>query len=457
MSMASEISPLMRELSTYMAGAIKRRLPADVAERAKLHLLDTFAAMLSGSRLRPGKSAIAYVKSRGGPREAGIVGTRIVTSVLHAALANGMCGHADETDDVHPPTSAHPGAGVVPAVLAIAERERLPGETMLRAMVLGYEIYTRTLLTITSKQLLRTGHHPGAKCGIFGAGAACGALLKLNAQEMRYLLSYLAQQAAGLGTIFRDSRHVEKAYACAGMPAHNGVGAALMVASGFTGVEDVLSGEHNFLSTYAPEADRETLVRGLGREYEIMRVRVKLWPVGGPIQAPLHVLSDLMRQYGFRANDVKRLVVRLSKTDLWVVSNRDMLDISLQHLLAIMLLDGNVTFASAHDLARKKDPEVIKLRRRMQMIADESLAVAVRDWRCAMEVTLKDGRKLARQTMVANPRFGIPIARERVQEKALDLVAPILGKQRGNALISALLNIEGIKDARMLRRLYAHY
>lgn len=72
MNVASEISPLIRELSAYLAGALKRKLPKEVAERARLHTLDTFAAMMSGSRLAPGKSAIAYVKSRGGPREAGV-------------------------------------------------------------------------------------------------------------------------------------------------------------------------------------------------------------------------------------------------------------------------------------------------------------------------------------------------------------------------------------------------
>src|SRR6185436_16828736 len=93
----SPVSPLMRELTAYMAGALKRKLPAEVRERAKIHLVDTVAAIVAGTRLVPGKRAIAYVRALGGKREAGIIGTRLVTSALHAALANGMCGHADET------------------------------------------------------------------------------------------------------------------------------------------------------------------------------------------------------------------------------------------------------------------------------------------------------------------------------------------------------------------------
>ena len=103
------VSPLMQELSMYIATALHDPLPDAVAERAKIHIVDTFAAMISGSRLLPGKQAIQYVRSIGGKNQAGVVGTKCVTSAVNAALANGMCGHADETDDTHPPSLTHPG------------------------------------------------------------------------------------------------------------------------------------------------------------------------------------------------------------------------------------------------------------------------------------------------------------------------------------------------------------
>src|SRR5688572_3562317 len=114
MSSDQQISPWMLELSSYIAGAVKRKLPAEVAERAKIHLVDTFAAMLSGTRLLPGKRAIAYVRPLGGTCEAGVIGTRIVTTAQNATLANGICAHADETDDQHAPSRSHLGACIVP-------------------------------------------------------------------------------------------------------------------------------------------------------------------------------------------------------------------------------------------------------------------------------------------------------------------------------------------------------
>ena len=450
----SAASPLMRQLSRYIAHAANRKLPAKVTDRAKLHLIDTFAAMISGSRLAPGKRAIAYVKPLGGAPQSGVIGTRIVTSPVLAALANGMFGHADETDDTHPPSLTHPGTSVVPAALAIGEARRLSGERVLRAIVLGYDICSRLLLALHPMPFLRSGHHAGAFGQAFGAAAAAGALLELDPLAVRYMLSYSAQQAAGLYTMFRDPEHIEKAYAMGGMPAHNGTAAALMASTQWTGVEDVFSGERDFFFTFAPEADRAALTRGLGRDYEILRAAIKRWPVGGPIQGPLHVLRDLMQAHRFGADDVERLVARMPDKELEIVNNRDMPDISVQHLLGLMLVDGEVTFESAHDFGRMKDRRILKLRERIEAVGDASLTDVQRRWRCVMEVRLKDGRTLEHQTMAAKGSFENPLTRAEEEEKALDLLVPVLGKPRSRALLDALWNIERLGDVRKLRALY---
>ena len=450
-----QTSPLMLKLSAYLAGALRQPLPSAISARAKLHLVDTFAAMISGTRLLPGKKAIAYVKSIGGKPEAGVIGTRIVTSAANAALANGMFGHADETDDTHPPTLTHPGTSVVPAALAIGERNGLSGAAMLRAIVLGYDICTRILLTLKPVPYLRSGHHAGATGQLFGAAAAAGALLKFDALKMRFMLSYTGQQTAGLYTMFRDPEHIEKAYAMGGMPAHNGTAAALMVAHGWTGVEDIFSGERDFFFTFAPEeVDRNEMIRGLGKDYEILRAGIKRWPVGGPIQGPMHVLRDMIVQHGIKSDSVEKLVVRIPDAELEIVNNRGMPDISLQHLLAVMLIDGNITFKSAHDFARMKDRAVLAVRKRIEAVGDPSLTDAQRRWRAVIDITLKDGRKLTHQTMAAKGSFENPLTPAEENEKALDLIVPILGKQRSHELLDALWNFEKIKDMRALRKLY---
>ena len=124
-------------------------------------------------------------------------------------------------------------------------------------------------------------------------------------------------------------------------------------------------------------------------------------------------------------------------------------------MLAVMLLDGTVTFASAHDFRRMKDPRVLDLRKRIETVGDPELTDAQRRWRCVMEITLRDGRVLRHQTMAAKGSFENPLTPGEENEKALDLLAPVLGKRRSQSLLDALWNLERLKDVRVLRRFYA--
>ena len=122
MKTKNEISPLMHELASYISRAGKKPLPKPVVEKTKHHVLDTIAAMVSGSKLLPGEKAISYIKTQGGTPEATVIGSRFVTTAMNAALANGMLGHADETDDSHAPSLTHPGCGIVPAALEMMDQ-----------------------------------------------------------------------------------------------------------------------------------------------------------------------------------------------------------------------------------------------------------------------------------------------------------------------------------------------
>ena len=144
-------------LARYMVEARDRRLPPQVAREGKHRILDTLGAMVSGARLKPGEMAMRYIREQGGIPEASVLTTNIRTSAVNAALVNGMFGHADETDDFEPVTKAHPGCAVVPAALAMAEREGRSGLDLLSAVTLGLAFAAMTLVFRTRgfRQLLR--------------------------------------------------------------------------------------------------------------------------------------------------------------------------------------------------------------------------------------------------------------------------------------------------------------
>jgi 2-methylcitrate dehydratase PrpD len=140
--------PEMSALSAYMYAAGTRTLPAETAEHAKHHVLDTLASMISGSELRPGQAAERYIRMYGGRGSAVIAGSGLTAAPGDAALANGVMAHADETDDSHNPSRSHPGCAVVPAALAIGEELGVDGERFLRAVTLGYDVGTRVVMAM---------------------------------------------------------------------------------------------------------------------------------------------------------------------------------------------------------------------------------------------------------------------------------------------------------------------
>jgi 2-methylcitrate dehydratase PrpD len=453
MSEQEQISPVMRELSVYIASALRRPLPAAVVEKSKHHILDTIAAMMSGSRLAPGRNAIAYVKTLGGVKEACVVGSSIITTAVNAALANGMLAHADETDDSHAPSLTHPGCGIVPAALAMAERERRNGAALIRAVALGYDIGCRLTQSLDAYQFRNDGHSTHSFGPLFGAAAAAGALAGLRELQVRHLLSFAAQQASGISCWMRDRKHVEKAFDFGGMPARNGVTAATMVAHRFTGVDDVFAGERNFFVAYGRKPDPNVLVRGLGATYEIMNTNIKRWSVGSPIQAPLDSLLDLIREHQIKAEDVERLVVRVAHQGANTVDNRAMPDICMQHMCAIMLIDGKVTFASSHDEKRMKDRQVLGLRERIELRGDDALSAALPSRQAIVEILLRNGRQLRQHTRAVRGTAENPMTRAEVDEKSYDLMAPVIGKSRARKLCDAVWKLEKMRNVCALRPL----
>jgi len=443
----------MRVLATYMASALRKPLPAPVLEKTRHHVLDTIAAMVSGSRLLPGRKAIGYVRSRGGSEEACVVGSRLVTTAENAALANGMLAHADETDDSHAPSQTHPGCGIVPAALAMAEREGRNGMALLRAVALGYDIGCRFTMSLNASEFRADGHSTHSFGAMFGAAAAAGALARLNADRMRHLLSYTVQQASGVSCWMRDTEHIEKAFDFAGMPARNGVTAAVMVAQGFTGVDDPFTGERNFFVAYGRDPTPGELTRELGTTFEIMRTNIKRWSVGSPIQAPLDSLSELINTHDIRADQVERVVVRVGHSGANTVDDRTMPDICMQHMCAVMLVDGIVTFESAHDEERLRDPRVQEIRRRVELYGDDDLERASPSRQGIVEIRLKDGREYRHHTMAVRGTDENPMTRAEVEEKCFHLMAPILGKRRAKQLCDTVWTLDRVADVRDLRPL----
>jgi 2-methylcitrate dehydratase PrpD len=447
-----EISAPTRRLSTYIADALAQPLPPAVIEKARQHILDTIAAMISGTRLRPGQLAIDYVAKLGGAREASIVGTRLLSSPVNAALANGMLAHADETDDSHAPSRNHPGCAVVPAALAVGESEHASGERFIRAVVLGYDVAARVNYALDADAFAATSRSTHSVGGTFGAGAAAGSLLRLDERGARHLLSFCAQQASGVGCHVRDPDHIEKAFDFGGMPARNGVTAATMVASGMTGVDDVFSGARNFLEAYAARANPDLLSDELGQRFEILATNIKKWPVGSPAQSALDALTDLMNRECIGPDDVETIEVHLPSRSARTVDNAAAPELNVQHLMAMLFIDGRLCFESIHNRARMQDTRILALRAKIALVPSEELTHAIPRRQAIVSVKTRDGRNVSKRTVSVRGTADNPMSQAEVEAKALELIGSVLGARRAKALLRAIANLETVLDVATLRR-----
>ena len=440
------ISDVMTRLSTYMSQARDQALPNDVVEQTKLHVLDTFGAMVSGSELPAGRAALRFAREYGGKEVATIVADTVLCGPIEAALANAVMAHADESDDnTRTPAGYHPGCSAVPAALAVGEQFSTSGMHFLRAVVLGYDVGARVLLTVqpgldTHKATFGLG-------GVFGATAAAGCAASLAAQQMRWALSYAAQQYSGLSATFpRDLDHIEKGFDFAGMPARSGVTAVELVHAGWNGVNDIMSGPDNFLLATYPAANPELLVDKLGERYYVMSTGIKRWPSGTPSQAPLEAMETLLKRQPIDPNKVQEIVLRGVRGSGNNTDNGGWPDLNVQYLMALMLIDKKATFRSIHDKARMQDPAIVALRQKVRL---EPGFPGRQDPQ--IQITLTDGTRLVQEDVPTY--FEIPLTREQVISKARDLMTPVIGATHSASLIDRVLELEKIKDIHELRPL----
>ena len=436
-----------------MASARDRALPPDVARETRHRILDTIAAMVSGARLTPGEAAIRFARAQGGVAEASILTTSIRTSAINAAMVNGMFGHADETDDFEPVTKAHPGCAVVPAALAMGERTKASGQELIRAVALGYDMCCRWLMALGPNHVRATHRSAEGVSATMGAAAAAASMARLEEKGMRYALSYAIQQVSGVWSWERDVEHIEKAFDFAGMGARNGVTAALMVQLGCTGVEDVLEGEHNALEAHSREPKPEEMARDLGTRYFVTETAIKTFSVGYPIQAALDAFLSLRREHALTPASVDRVVATLPDDGARIVDNRSMPDVNLQYLIAVALVDGQVSFDASHSYERMKDPQILEVKRRVELVGDRALMDPAAPRSARVEVRLRDGRTVSRFTRHAPGTKENPLDTAGVNAKARSLMEPVIGARRTAAVIERVHALETVNDVRDLAAL----
>jgi 2-methylcitrate dehydratase PrpD len=334
-------SNLTAQLAAYTAETSIDKIPPDVIDLAKRIVLDEMASAQFGRRSLAGGLTARHVAALGGPPEALILGTRLRVPAPHAALANGAAGHGEEVDGAHI-IGGHPGATLVHAVVALAERQRATGAELLNALVLGYDVGIRMVAACGGKFAVKARLHLYSDF-LFSIGAAVAGsrLLGLDTVRIGHAIALATFQCNALGGLYAEKRHIAKSY-CNGQFALAGVNAALMSAAGFEGVDDALGMRDGVLEAWGAEDAAEILMQGLGTEWPIRGSNFKFINAGYPIQASVESAMTLVARHGIVAAEIERIHIGMPEKALRVVDNREMHNICVQDMVCAALALGGL-------------------------------------------------------------------------------------------------------------------
>jgi 2-methylcitrate dehydratase PrpD len=411
-------------------GVEAAEIPPEATELAGRGVLDCVGVTLAGSRTAAAAHVRELVEEMGGRPDAAVLGTALRTSPALAALANGTAAHALDFDDTNHPAYSHPSCHLLPALLALGEREGSSGSDLLAAYLVGFELEVRAARAVNMPHYL-AGWHATATLGTLGATAACARLLGLDAGATAHALGIAASLAGGLrqnfGTMTKPLH--------AGLAARGGVEAALLGRRGLTASAEALDGRYGFCSVLdggGPADLAELEPERFGRPWEITEpygLAIKQFPSCGATHPAIEAALELVHEDGVRPGEIER--VRVGTNELApriLVYERPASGLegkfSLHYCVATALVEGRVGLDHFDD-GGVREPAVRELIERIDARVDDR----VRDdpeHAAIVAVELKGGGTRERRVDLAKGKTSRPLSPDELARKYADCAGRVL-------------------------------
>lgn len=347
-------------------------LPPEVAERAKHIILDEVAGAFFCARSLAGGLTARYAATAGGYPEARIYANGMRVSAVNAALANGAAGHGEEVDGAHV-TGGHPGASIVHACVAMAERQRTTGAQLIESVVVGYDIGVR--LVEACGGLFAVKERFGLNSDFlyaFGCAAGAGKLLGLDAQQIGNAMALVSFNTNALANFYAERRHISKSL-CNGQFASAGVQAALMAGCGLEGHDDIIGSDLGVMHAWGDKDRMAKFGDGLGETFSVMGANFKFINAGYPIHSAVEAAMDAFTRSGAAVENIDSVTVGMPTKARRVVDSRTMHNICMQDMMAAALIGGGLSIRSSPFPAVLEDPRFAKLRGSIEVVSSEDL------------------------------------------------------------------------------------
>jgi 2-methylcitrate dehydratase PrpD len=430
-------------------------VPAEVAEAAKLHLLDTLGCGLAASVLGVATEGRETMAELGGRDEATVIGGPGLPAA-NAAFANAMVCHGLDFDDTHSDSVAHVSVVTCPASLAAGEATGAAGGDVLAAIVAANEVVTRVGMA-ASGRFHRRGFHPTAVCGIFGATAAAGRLGGLDAERTASALGIAGSLASGLFAYLEDgtpTKPIHPAWA-----AHGALVAARLAAHGAEGPPSIFEGKfglyHAFLAAEQGEIDLEPHLADLGSRWETPRIAYKPYPACHFMHGAVGATAEASRD-GLSLDEIEEIVVTVPAAGVDLVLEPAAAKVaprttyeakfSLQYSAAAMLVHGRCGVTTYADGAIR-DPQVLALAERVRYEVKDYPSYPAA-FPGGVRITTTDGRTLEADLPYQRGGPENPMTADEVRDKYRENAGLALDDGASEALEGAILTLEEQEDFR---------
>jgi 2-methylcitrate dehydratase PrpD len=420
------------------------QLPEDVRQQGRAVVLDTLGALLAASSPRYPVGGIlgGFAERSGGAPEATLIGRGAKSSVVEAALFNGTLGYYCDVESHHPGAIMHGAAIVVPTSLAVCEARGLGGAAWLAAVVLGIDVACRVSYAIDPNALYARGFHPTAVCGAFGAAAAVGNLLGLDARRMADAFGLAATQASGL--LAWSSDHTEQSRPFnPGIAARNGATAALLAEAGFGAPLHILDPamKYNVFRAWSEQPRPEQLLDRLHDRYFIMELAFKLYSCCAFLHPALDGIMDALAAGDVRAEDVESIVLRFSHSGRSIIDNNELKSHCAQYILPIGLHNRRIAIDDI--LQDRRDPKVAALSERVTVVGDDELEKLYPDrYPSIVELTRRDGTTVSRRVDWPKGYPQNPVSQAEIERKFLGLAETAIERPQAERIVELAAGLD---------------
>ena len=436
-----------RTLTEFITSTAYDDLPMPVVAEAKLSFLDWLAVTLGAVNDTTGDSMLEVIRLVGGEPQATALGRNFKTSILNAALLNGMTSHILDFDDTSMEFGGHPSVTIFPALLALAEWKKRSGRDFLTAYVLGFETGCRVNLGATYTHYM-AGWHATSTIGHFSAAAGSGKLLKLTPEKMVYALGTAATQAAGLKIVFGTSGKPFHA----GKASFNGLLSSLLAERGFTNVDNILEAQKGFWDLYASECQPEAALEGIGKTWHILKNNHKFHASCHGTHAPIEAALAMQKEYGFKTSEIEEINLQAHYSMLEVAGKTKPIHglegkFSIPYTVANALLTGDTGLAAFTD-EKVTDQSVVALMDKIHASSSGQLGL----WEADMSIRVKGQEYKRKFDMMQHPVTGDDLVK-RIRIKFESLASLVLEEGRVKELLERIENLEQERDMASLTSL----